>query len=311
MNALREALQDYLAMRRALGFKLHDAGVGLQDFVSFLERKRTSHITTRLALEWAQRPATVQPAHWARRLTFVRGFARYRSATDPRTEIPPWGLLPFRPKRARPYLYTHDEICALLKASLQLSPNDVLRGWTYYGLLGLLAVSGLRVSEALSLRLNDVDLQNAVLTVHGTKFGKSRLVPLHISTRRMLSAYKARRNRYIEGQQASDYFFISKRGNRLDGAEVRRTFYVLSRQTGLRGESSSHGPRLHDFRHRFAVQTLVEWYRCGKDVERRLPVLSTYLGHVHVADTYWYLTAFPELMGLAVERLEGRWRARE
>ncbi len=292
MNTLREALQDYLAMRRALGFKLHDAGVGLQDFVSFLERKRTSYITTRVALEWAQRPATVQPAHWAQRLTFVRGFARYRSATDPRTEIPPWGLLPFRPKRARPYLYTRDEICALLKASLDLSPNDALRRWTYYGLLGLLAVSGLRVSEALSIRLNDVDLQNAVLTVHGTKFGKSRLVPLHISTRRM-------------------YFFISKRGNRLDGAEVRRTFYVLSRQTGLRGESASHGPRLHDFRHRFAVQTLVEWYRCGKDVERRLPVLSTYLGHVHVADTYWYLTACPELMGLAVERLEGRWRARK
>jgi len=311
MNTLREALQDYLTMRRALGFKLHDAGVGLQDFVSFLERKRTSHITTRLALEWAQRPTTAQPAHWAQRLTFVRGFARYRSATDPRTEIPPWGLLPFQPKRARPYLYTYDEICALLKASLDLSPNDALRKWTYHGLLGLLAVSGLRMGEALSLRLNDVDLQNAVLAVHGTKFGKSRLVPLHISTRRMLSAYKARRNRYIGGQPASDYFFISKRGTRLDGAEVRRTFYVLSRQTGLRGESASHGPRLHDFRHRFAVQTLVEWYRCGKDVERRLPVLSTYLGHVHVADTYWYLTACPELMGLAVERLEGRWRARK
>lgn len=308
MNTLREALQDYLPMRRALGFKLHDAGVGLQDFVSFLERKKISHITTRLALEWAQRPATAQPAHWAQRLTFVRGFARYRSATDPRTEIPAWGLLPFQPKRARPYLYTHDEICALLKASLDLSPNDALRRWTYNGLLGLLAVSGLRVSEALSLRLNDVDLHNAVLKVHGTKFGKSRLVPLHITTRRMLSAYKARRSRYMEGQRASDYFFISKRGNRLDGAEVRRTFYVLSRQTGLRGASASHGPRLHDFRHRFAVQTLVEWYRGGKDVERRLPILSTYLGHVHVADTYWYLTACPELMGLAVERLEERWR---
>jgi len=308
MNTLREALQDYLAMRRALGFKLHDAGVGLQDFVSFLERKKISYITTRLALEWAQRPATAQPAHWAQRLTFVRGFARYRSATDPRTVIPPWGLLPFQPKRARPYLYTHDEICALLKASLDLSPNDALRRWTYNGLLGLLAVSGLRVSEALSLRLNDVDLHNAVLKVHGTKFGKSRLVPLHITTRRILSAYKARRSRYMEGQRASDYFFISKRGNRLDGAEVRRTFYVLSRQTGLRGASASHGPRLHDFRHRFAVQTLVEWYRGGKDVERRLPILSTYLGHVHVADTYWYLTACPELMGLAVERLEERWR---
>jgi integrase/recombinase XerD len=307
MNTLRKAMQDYLIMRRALGFKLHDAGVALQDFVSFLERKRRSHITSRLALQWAQRPTTVQPAHWARRLTFVRGFARYRSATDPRTEIPPLDLLPFRPKRARPYLYTEHELLLLLKASLNLSPTDALRRWTYHGLLGLLVVSGMRISEARSLRLSDVDLENAVLTIRGTKFGKSRLVPLHSSTQRVLSAYKLRRDEYLTGRPASDFFFVSKRGNRLDGAEVRRTFYALSRQTGLRGQSASHGPRLHDFRHRFAVQTLVGWYRSGQDVERRLPILSTYLGHVHVADTYWYLTTCPELMGLAVERLERHW----
>jgi integrase len=306
MKTLRNALQDYLAMRRALGFKLAEAGIALADFISFLECKRAPHITSRLALAWAQRPAHVQPAKWAQRLTWVRGFARYRSATDPKTEIPPSRLLPFRAKRARPYLYTEHEVRRLLKASLGLSPTDALRKWTYRGLLGLLAVSGLRLGEVLSLRLSDVDLQNAVLTVRGTKFGKSRLVPLHSSTREVLSAYKSRRNQYLKNRAASDFFFVSNRGNRLDSGQVRRTFYALSRQTGLRGESDSHGPRLHDFRHRFAVRVLVKWYRAGKDVERCLPILSTYLGHVHVADTYWYLTACPELMGLVVKRLERR-----
>jgi integrase/recombinase XerD len=247
MKTLRNTLQDYLAMRRALGFKLAEAGIALADFISFLERKSAPHITTRLALAWAQRPAHVQPARWAQRLTWVRGFARYRSATDPRTEIPPSGLLPFRAKRARPYLYTEHEVRRLLKASLGLSPSDALRKWTYRGLLGLLAVSGLRLGEVLSLRLSDVDLQNAVLTVRGTKFGKSRLVPLHSSTREVLSAYKSRRNQYLKNRAASDFFF-SNRGNRLDSGQVRRTFYALSRRTGLRGESDSHGPRLHDFR---------------------------------------------------------------
>ena len=310
MNTLQKALQEYLAMRRALGFQLLDAGPALSDFVSFLKRRRASHITVRLALEWAQKPGA-QPARWAHRLGFVRGFARYRSATDPRTEIPPWRLLPFRSKRAHPYLYTDEEVRMLLKASLSLSPNNPLRKWTYHGLLGLLAVSGLRLSEVLSLRLSDVDLQNAVLTVRGTKFGKCRLVPLHDSTRRVLSRYKSRRDQYLKGQPASDFFFVSQRGTRLEKNNVRLTFHALSRQMGLRGEFDSHGPRLHDFRHRFAIRTLLHWYRSGDDVERRLPVLSTYLGHVRPDDTYWYLTACPELMGQAVERLERRWRTRQ
>jgi integrase len=192
-----------------------------------------------------------------------------------------------------------------------LSPDDALRRWTYYVLFGLLAVSGMRISEALGLRLHDVDLQNSVLTIRGTKFGQSRLVPLHPSANQELTRYRSRRDRYLLGRDASDYFFVSKRGNRLDGAEVRRTFYALSRKIGLRGPSDNHGPRLHDFRHRFAVGTLVNWYRSGEEVERRISVLSTYLGHIHVADTYWYLTSCPELMGLAVKRLERRWREPE
>lgn len=152
----------------------------------------------------------------------------------------------------------------------------------------------------------DVDLQEGLLTIRGTKFGKSRLVPIHSSTLEVLQQYRAHREPFLAGHAASA-FFITGRGHHLDIGDVHRTFYRLSRQVGLRGATASHGPRLHDFRHRFAVQTLLRWYRSGEDVERRLPVLSTYLGHAHVADTYWYLSACPELMGLAVGRLERRW----
>ena len=309
MNTLREAVTDYLAMRRSLGFKLRVAGIRLFDFVSFLEKKGACHITISLALEWAQLPSSVQPQEWAQRLSFVRGFARYRSATDSRTEIPPNALLPYRAKRARPYLYTDQEVEQLLKAALNLYRPNGLKRWTYYCLLGLLAVSGLRISEAMGLKTEDVDLNNGVLTVRVTKFGKSRLVPLHTSTQQVLSDYKLRRDQFLNGRPAS-YFFSSERGTRLDEWDVRRTFYLLSRQIGLRGLDSSYGPRLHDFRHRFATETLLQWYRNGENVESRLPVLSTYLGHVNVSDTYWYLTACPELMGLAVKRLEQRWEVK-
>lgn len=302
MRRLQKAVKDYIDMRRALGYKLREAALLLRDFVSFLEKQRASYITIPLALQWAQQNAAARPAEWARRLTCVRCFARHWSATDPRTQIPPWGLLPHRPSRARPYLYTDEEVRLLLKAALQLGG---LRGLTYYCLLGLLCVTGVRISEALNLRTQDVDLVQRVLVIVGTKFGKSRLVPIRPSTRKVLSDYVRSRHQVFD--RDLDYFFVSKRGNRLDGGQVRRTFYALSRQTGLRGPTASHGPRLHDFRHRFAVGTLIHWYRSGQDVERLLPVLSTYLGHVHVNDTYWYLTGCPELMGLAVKRLERRW----
>jgi integrase len=206
-------------------------------------------------------------------------------------------------------LYSDDEIRALLKAALQL-PGGGLRPWLYYCLFGLLSVSGLRIGEARNLELQDVDLEAAVLTVRGSKFGKSRLVPLHASTRRVLADYIARRERTWHARPVSSYLFVSNRGNRLDGGTIHRTFYALSRQTGLRGPHDSHGPRLHDFRHRFAVNTLLNWYRAEEDVERRLPILSAYLGHVHVSDTYWYLSTWPELMQEAMSRLERRWEYR-
>ena len=308
MNTLRESVHDYLAMRRSLGYKLKDPGRGLLDFVDFLEQHHAAYVTTSLALEWAQKPSSAQPAEWARRLGFVRSFARYRSAIDPCTEIPPLGLLPFHSGRARPYFYSDDEIEQLLASALSLPPEGGLKRWTYYCLFGLLAVSGLRISEAICLKLEDVDLREDLLTIRGTKFGKSRLVPVHVTTRDILADYISRRERLPAGRCAT-HLFVSECGNRLHGSAVRQTFYQLSRQIGLRGPTASHGPRLHDFRHRFALNTLLRWYQSGEDAERRLPALSTYLGHVQVSYTYWYLNASPELMGLAVKRLEHRWEA--
>ena len=310
MNTLRQAVQEYLSLRRGLGFKLQAAGKELLDFVTFMEQHRACYITQALALAWAQQPLNVQPAYWARRLSFVRGFARHRSATDPRTQIPSQGLLPFHPKRARPYLYSVDEIKRLLGAALNMPcryERGELRPWTYHCLFGLLSVSGLRLGEARNLELQDVDLKAAVLTIRGAKFGKSRLVPLHASTCKVLADYIARRNRHWSARPVSSYLFVSSWGNRLDGGDIHRTFYALSRQIGLRGIADSHGPRLHDMRHCFATNTLVRWYRSNQDPERRLPILSAYLGHVHVADTQWYLSASPELMREAMRRLERRW----
>ena len=306
MKPLRESIEEYVTMRRALGFKLREDGAALADFATFMERQGADRITTRLALAWAQAPQATQPAHWAARLRFVRGFARHHIAFDPRTEIPPVGLLPHRTKRARPYLYSAEEIERLLDSALKLPPRTGLRPWTYHCLLGLLAVAGLRLGEALRLETRDVDLREGVLTVRGTKFGKSRLVPIDPSTCEVLAQYRERRDRFLAGRR-SDFFLVSGRGNHLDTGEVHRIFYALSRQLGLRLPGASHGPRLHDFRHRFAVETLLRWYRNGEDIERRMLVLATYLGHVHIDDTYWYLSAHPELMGAAVARLERRW----
>jgi len=313
MTTLRQAVDEYVRMRRDLGFKLREPGKALLDFVTFLKKHRSPYVTQAWALAWAQLPSQAQPAHWARRLSFVRSFARYRSATDPRTQIPAPGLLPFWPRRARPYLYSNAEIRALLRAALTMPCRyqaGKLRPWVYHCLLGLLSVSGLRLGEARNLDLQDVDLRAGVLTIRGTKFGKTRLVPLHASTCKVLAEYLRRRTRHWGQRPVSSHLFVSSQGHRLDGADIHRTFYALSRQIGLRGSSDSHGPRLHDLRHRFATNTLVHWYRSNQDPERRLPLLSAYLGHVHVADTQWYLSGSPELMREAMRRLEHRWEDR-
>lgn len=309
MSALRDALAEYLATRRSLGFKLRDAAGYLNDFVALAEAEGTSHITTELALRWAKQPATAQPAHWAGRLRIVRGFATWRSASDPQTEVPPAGLLPHRYRRQPPHIYSDDEIERLVQTAAQLPSSNGLRASTYSTCFGLLAVTGMRISEALQLDRPDVDLQEGILTIRQTKFGKSRLLPLHPSTRDALDAYAKQRDSILP-KLSTPAFFVSDRGTRITQWIARYTFAKVSRQIGLRapagGQRHGRGPRLHDMRHRFAARTLIDWYRAGVDVEREIPKLATYLGHVHVNDTYWYIEGVPELLQLATERLAGK-----
>ena len=305
MSPLRHAVDEYLALRQALGFRLCRPAALLTQFAAFLEQEGAPYITRELALRWAQQPIHAQPAHWATRLGIVRRFAQFWRASDPRTEVPPLGLLPHRYRRTHPYIYTDREIQRLLTVARQLPSATGIRPATYATLLGLLAVTGLRISEALALNQEDVGGPEALLTIRRTKFGKSRLVPLHPSSRRALERYARLRDR-IYPRPHTDSFFVSERGNRLTQCTVRWTFNRLSRQIGLRGPADRRGPRLHDFRHRLAVRTLMRWYRAGVDVERHLPELSTYLGHTHVNDTYWYVSAVPALLRLAAARLEQR-----
>ena len=209
MKALKEAIQDYLALRRGMGFKLKKHSRVLDEFVLFLEHADASRITSRLALQWATQPQHIQQAEWAARLSVVRGFARYWSATDPMTEIPPEGLLPYRPGRAKPYLYSDEEIHRLLEAAKSMPTTHSLQPWTYHCLFGLLAVTGLRISEALNLRSTDVDWSEGVLTIRHSKFGKSRLIPLHESSLKVLSDYGARRD-LLFADRKTPYFFCSR-----------------------------------------------------------------------------------------------------
>ena len=313
MNTLREAVHEYLRLRRNLGFKLHQTGNGLLDFVTFMEQRQAPFITECLALDWATRPVNVLPSRWATRLTYVRVFAHYRKASDPRTEIPSPELLPHKAERAKPYLYSDEEIRSLLQAALGMSfryKECALLPWTYFCLFGLLSVTGLRLGEALNLTLGDVDLDAALLTARRAKHERSRLVPLHTSTCEVLAEYIARRERHWRGRAVSTWLFVSSRGNQHDSRTVQRTFKRLSRQIGLGGTGEGRGPRLHDMRHTFATTTLVNCYRRDQDPERLLPVLSTWLGHILVRDTYWYLEASPELMREAMTRLENFWEDR-
>lgn len=302
MNDLKTALEDYLAVRRKLGFKLYQAGNLLHDFAIFAEQQGASYITTELALRWATQPKDAQPVWKAIRLGNVRRFAKYWSAVDPRTEIPAQGLLPSRYHRRTPYIYNDDEILSLIKAAQKLQSPKGLRALTYSTLLGLLAATGMRISEPIGLDREDVNLKEGTLTIRQTRFGKSRLVPVHTSTQAVLQRYAILRDQ-ICPQPKTLSFFVSERGTRLTQCTVRWTFVKLSRQIGLRGQHDSYGPRLHDLRHRFAIKTLLDWYRAGMDVEQHMPKLSTYLGHRHVADTYWYISAVPELLLLATLRL--------
>jgi integrase/recombinase XerD len=306
MKSLKQSAQDYIRMRRLLGFKMRHEERRLRRFVSFMELQKASYITTKLALKWATEPADAQRATWAERLMCVRVFARYCSGADPRTEVPPLGILPFRAQRATPYLYSEQEIRRLMEAARGLAPSGGLRGLTYHCLFGLLTVTGLRISEVLALTRDDVDLRNGLLTIRGAKFGKTRLVPIHASACRALARYAQQRDALLNPPYVAN-FLLCASGRPPEVSTVRRVFYQLSRQTGLRGRLDSRGPRLQDFRHRCATEILLKWYQAGEDVDRRLPVLSTFLGHEHVSDTFWYLSGTSELLRQAARRLEKRW----
>lgn len=309
MNTLRTLLNDYLNTRRALGYKLRGEGTGLKSFVAFMEGRQAEFVTTALAMEWATLPTGVNPAQWARRLGFVRVFARYGSAVDARTEIPSPDLIPCTRVRPQPYLFAQGDIEHLLQAALELPPKDGLRPWTFHCLFGLLSVSGLRSGEARGLTLDDVNLDEAVLTIRSSKFGKFRLVPLHPSTVLVMADYLRRRQGFV-ANHVVDYVFVNEQLKPLTTDQALDTFQRLLKKIGLKAQGARRRPHLHDLRHRFAVETLLQWYRDGQEVERRLPVLSAFLGHTEVRNTYWYLSARPELLRLAQERLERHWEQR-
>ena len=303
MSKLCIALDEYLKMRRALGHKLRLAGGLLPRFVEFANRMGADFITTDLALRWAMQPVDAHPRSLALRLGMVRRFAQHCSATDPRTIVPPPDLIPYQYQRPAPYIYRDDQINRLLQAAQQLPSATGLRSHTYATLFGLYVATGMRRNEALQLNRDDVDLVNGVVTIRCTKFGKSRYLPLHSTAKRALQRYAARRDRLCRNPH-SPSFFLSEGGDRPSESAVSATFIKLSCEIGLRRPGDSRGPRLHDFRHRLAINTLLKWYQRGVNVEQHLPELSTYLGHTKITDTYWYLTSTPELLRYALHRAE-------
>lgn len=303
MKALLEHVEAYLGMRRALGFKLRDHGHLLPDFVGYLDAVGVPSITSDAAVAWATRSQDVQPTRWRARLTVVRGFARYLHALDPNVQVPPTDLLPCVRQRPTPYPYSSADIAALLSAAGAM--RQPLRAATHRTLIGLLAATGMRVSEVLALDDHDVDLDDGLLVVHQTKFNKSRRLPLHATTTDALRGYVREREQLLAGAEGAA-FFRCRTGARLVDRRVRATFASLVEQIGLQPQCGSSPARLHGLRHHFAVATLLDWYRCGTDVAASMPLLSAYLGHSNPASTYWYLQATPELLELAANRLEHR-----
>ena len=301
MSRLDPALADYLRLRRSLGFRLERAGRLLAQFTAFLDARGSGKVTIEAALAWATLPASGSARWLAMRLTVVRGFAAHLHALDRAHELIPAELLRDPGRRATPYLYSDAEIAALMGAAATL--RTPFRAATYATLIGLLAVTGLRVGEAIRLDRADLDPHDGTLTIRMSKFGKSRLVPLHPTTLAVLRRYLARPDRPRPGTPTAA-LFASGAGTRLRYCAVNRTFLKLVGQAGLRARSAACRPRLHDLRHTFAVRTVLDAYRADLDVGARLPILSTYLGHVSPAATYWYLSAAPELLAAAGERLE-------
>jgi integrase len=307
MSPLEQNLVDYLELRHLLGHDLAEAGWLLPSFVAHLEEHGLRTVTVEAALVWAQQSPTGKGLSVGpRRMTAARGFARYLSGIDPNTEVPPLGLIPSRQRWRRPFIYAPADIDAIMRQA-QASIVSPLRAATYQTLVGLLAASGLRIGEAIKLDRSDIDWDRGVLLIRESKFGKSRLVPLHPSTMEALTQH-ARLRDDLQPRPKEASFFVSLTRKRLSYAVVQDTFRQLINNAGV-GTDAPSPPRLHDLRHTFAVQTLLSWYRSDQDVQSKIPSLSTYLGHREPASTYWYLSAAPELLALAAARQDTAWSA--
>ena len=292
---------EYVQLRRALGHRMDHAARLLPAFVAYLESIHEETVTVGNALTWAQTsPRDPAPASRSQRMAVARGFARYLAGIDPRTAVPPPGLLPYPKRRRAPFIFSGDDIAVLMAEAKQLTTS--FRATTYETLIGLLVVTGMRVGEAIRLNRNDIDFGEGMLVVRLSKFGKSREVPLQTSTTHALALYARRRDERWPHPKVPN-FFVSQRGTPLLYQVVQRTFHQLLARAAI-GAQSPVRPRIHDLRHSFAVHTLINWYRDGTDVQAWLPRLSTYLGHRDPRFTYRYLSAAPELLALAAGRLE-------
>lgn len=300
MSALADAAGEYLRLRNSLGHDLAEYYRELPRFVAFLDAEDLPTVTVAAALAWAQGP-DVDPATSIapRRMTIARGFARYLAGIDDRTEVPPPGLIAGRRRWRPPFIYSPDDITAVMTQARRLKPMPAA---THETLIGLLAATGMRVGEAIRLDHGDIDWAQGALTIRESKFGKTRMVPVLECTLTALEQYARTRDRLCP-HTASASFFVSMTGTRLIYRIVQQNFRRLCDRVGV-GACAEHPPRIHDLRHTFAVRTLLGWYRAGEDVEARLPTLSTYLGHRDPRSTYWYLSAAPELLALAAGRLE-------
>lgn len=298
MSALRGHVADYLRLRRALGFRLEREEQLLGQFCAYLEAAGAATVTSGLAIDWARQPAGAQPAQWAARLGVVRRFAAWLNVLDPAAEIPPAGVFPARRNRRAPYLWNEDQVRGLLAGARALRPP--LRAASLEALFGLLAVSGMRIGEAVALQRDDVDLDTGVVTIREAKHDRERLVPLHPSATAALRKYAADRDRLCP-RPRSGTFFISSAGTAMERSGAGQAFRKITTEAGIR--AGAVRPRIHDLRHSFAVRTLTGWTRAGAGADANIALLSAYLGHVSPADTYWYLSASPELMELAALRL--------
>ena len=301
MTALQQALGDYLRLRRGLGYELERDEPQLKQFLAFLELEGAERVTTELALRWARMPANQHPIIWRRRLSMVRQFASYLATVDPESEIPSKDLLPAHQPRTAPYIYTPQEIAQLMAAARSM--QRPLNAATYATVIGLLASTGLRLREALALDRADVYLEGGVLDIRASKNHRQREVMLHPSATEALGRYARVRDQHCP-TPATAAFFAGGWGRRPVKTVFWQTFRELIKEAGLEGRGHRVRPRPHDLRHTFAVRTLINWYRCGEQIDRKMPALSTYLGHVSPESTYWYLQSVPELQCLVSERLE-------